>query len=596
LALSLTALLACFCFLPRIAEQPVVMGSFLGAAASLLLLSLAVWRHSAAIGRKLQYEYVPRKVHYVQMVMHASVYAYWGWYWREVYREIPLILGQVVFAYAFDMLLCWLRRDKWVLGFGPFPIVFSTNLFLWFRDEWFYWQFVLIAIIFLGKEFIKWRRDGRDTHIFNPSAFPLFLFAVVLLATGTSDLTWAGPISATLRYPPHIYLEIFLVGLVVQGLFEVTLVTLSAAAALCVLSLAFTGQTGVYWFVNSNIPIAVFLGLHLLITDPATSPRKIFGKIVFGSLYGAAVFGIFGLLGWMGMPQYYDKLLCVPPLNLTVRWLDRLSNRLTEYLAGLKFNPFQWTAHWTSRQTNFAFMGVWIVLFGVMASTGWVGGKHPGDQISFWEKACSDQRWRACQMLDHSLDVQCSNNTGPACLSLGTLLNDGKEVERNTRRAALAFAKACELGLPAACSNLSLLMVSDGVGVLSRPCDSGDGASCETLGNLYLHGVGVPRDAARSVTLFRKACSGGFLQGCGLLGVSYLAGQGVQVDAAMGREILEKACSSGNATSCYNDALIYRRGYGVPRDDAKALGRMRQACSIGLEVACQDVKAPTHAE
>jgi hypothetical protein len=29
--------------------------------------------------------------------MHSCVYAYWGWYWREVYHEIPLIFAQIAF-------------------------------------------------------------------------------------------------------------------------------------------------------------------------------------------------------------------------------------------------------------------------------------------------------------------------------------------------------------------------------------------------------------------------------------------------------------------------------------------------------------------
>ena len=33
----------------------------------------------------------------------------------------------------------------------------------------------------LGKEFIKWEREGRRVHIFNPSAFPLAVVSV----TGT---------------------------------------------------------------------------------------------------------------------------------------------------------------------------------------------------------------------------------------------------------------------------------------------------------------------------------------------------------------------------------------------------------------------------
>ena len=49
--------------------------------------------------------------------------------------------AQLLFAYAFDMLLAWSRGEEYVLGFGPFPIVFSTNLFLWFKDDWFALQF-----------------------------------------------------------------------------------------------------------------------------------------------------------------------------------------------------------------------------------------------------------------------------------------------------------------------------------------------------------------------------------------------------------------------------------------------------------------------
>ena len=117
------------------------------------------------------------------------MFAYWGWYWRPVYDFAWLLVAQLAFAYAFDMLLVWSRRGSYVLGFGPFPIIFSTNLFLWFRDDWFYLQFLMIAVGFLGKEFVRWNREGRRKHIFNPSAFSLGLFSLVLIVTGTSDLT-----------------------------------------------------------------------------------------------------------------------------------------------------------------------------------------------------------------------------------------------------------------------------------------------------------------------------------------------------------------------------------------------------------------------
>ena len=44
------------------------------------------------------------------------------------------------------MLLAWSRRDVYALGFGPFPIILSTNLFLWFKPECFYLQFLLVSV------------------------------------------------------------------------------------------------------------------------------------------------------------------------------------------------------------------------------------------------------------------------------------------------------------------------------------------------------------------------------------------------------------------------------------------------------------------
>ena len=74
------------------------------------------------------------------------------------------------------------------------------------------------------------------------------------------------------------------------------------------------------------MPIAVFLGMHLLFTDPATSPRTDLGRIVFGVLYGlTTVLAVQRAARARGCPGFYDKLLQVPLLNLSVELLDRLA-------------------------------------------------------------------------------------------------------------------------------------------------------------------------------------------------------------------------------------------------------------------------------
>ena len=114
-------------------------------------------------------------------------------------------------------------------------------------------------------------------------------------------------------------MAIFLVSLPGQVRFGVAWTTLSAVFTMYLFGLVHLALIGTYYFVDAYIPIAVFLGMHLLVTDPATSPRTAPGRVVFGAAYALSVIALYGLLGSVGAPQFYDKLLAVPVLNLLVR-------------------------------------------------------------------------------------------------------------------------------------------------------------------------------------------------------------------------------------------------------------------------------------
>jgi len=582
LPLCFILLLAGFCLLPRVNRIPRLEWSFLGAAAALLVYLLILQFSVRRAGRVLCYRFLAVKSHWVQCLMHAFIYTYWGMYWPQVYPHIPLILGQVAFLYALDMLVCWTRRDEWILGFGPIPIIFSMNLFLWFRDDWFWLQFLMIATGVLCKEFIKWDRDGRRVHVFNPSGIALFVFSVGLLFTNNTGITWGPEIAKSLHLPPNIYFEVFLVGLVVQGLFSVTLMTLSAAAVLYGLNLAFTHVTGVYWFVDSNIPVSVFIGLHLLVTDPATSPRTSTGKIVFGGLYGAAVFALDGILGAFSAPQFYDKLLCVPFLNLSVRAIDRYARAFAA-----RFHPLNLTERWGARNLNFAHIAIWAVLFTAMSATGFVGHSHPGQFISFWQKACDQGRFNACRTWVHALGTNCRGNDGASCLAYGKVLTEGKLVSIDRLQGGEAIGRACDLGVAGACVELAGFARKGGNQVLDRACDErGDPAACYVAGGLYSNGQGAAKDDARAAALFQKACDSGFPRACGRLGQSYLLGRGAEKNPTVASLYYRKACGGGDASSCYGLAMLYLRGTGVRQSEDLAEQSMQRACALGMRMAC----------
>jgi len=363
LILPLVFTLALFAFglLPSARRYPEVLGSYWGVGAALLAWNAALFVRVLRGGRTLGLEVALRRQHYFQACVQLSIFGYWGWYWRQVYESADMIAVQLVFAYAFDALLSWSRRDTYTLGFGPFPIIFSINLFLWFKPEWFYLQFVLVALGFAAKELIRWEKAGRRVHIFNPSSFPLAVFSVVLILTGTTHLTWGQEISFTQAYPPHIYLWIFLVSLPGQFFFGITLMTMSAVVTAYAWILLYAAVTGTGYFFESIIPISSVLGMYLLFTDPATAPRSDLGRIMFGVLYGLSVVAIFGLLQGEGIPSFYDKLLLVPILNLMIQGLDQLAGSR----ALKRFDPAALAARLSPPQRNLAYMSVWAVVFAI---------------------------------------------------------------------------------------------------------------------------------------------------------------------------------------------------------------------------------------
>src|SRR5436309_7250342 len=100
---------------------------------------------------------------------------------------------------------------------------------------------------------------------------------------------------------------------------------MSAVVAMYVFGLLYFAATGTYYFVDSYIPIAVFLGMHLLFTDPSTSPRTDLGRLIFGATYGLNTDALLAILGRLGAPTDHHKPLQVPVKNHSVQLVDRLT-------------------------------------------------------------------------------------------------------------------------------------------------------------------------------------------------------------------------------------------------------------------------------
>ncbi len=431
--------------LPSVRANGRLAWAFMGSAACLVAWYVGLMANAIRQGRTLTFKADLRKQHYLQACAQGTVLLYWGFYWREVYHSAHLIAAQLLFAYAFDILLSWSRRDEYALGFSPFPVIFSISLFLWFKPDWFYFQFLLVAVGFAAKELIRWEKNGRRVHVFNPSSFPLGVVSLVLLLTGSTDMTWGYEIASTLNNAPHIYLLIFLVGLPGQYLFGVTTMTMTAVVTMYTFGLLYFALTGTYYFVDSYIPIAVFLGMHLLFTDPSTSPRTEFGRVIFGALYALSVVVLYALLSRLGAPTFYDKLMAVPMLNLAIKAIDRF----VQWRPLARFDPAALARGLAGRRRHLAYIAVWSCVFLALSASQAVGDTHRGQWVPFWLKACEESRPNGCRNAGLLVSAYCRAGSGWACNEYGILIQPALRPEVASR----AFERACELGFEAGCDN-----------------------------------------------------------------------------------------------------------------------------------------------
>ena len=567
---AFSLLVLAFALAGSVARQPRLFAAIAGAGGLLLAWTVVLQVLAGRRRRTFALDVVLRKQHWVQACAQLSVYVYWGWYWREVYDSAHLIAAQLAFAYAFDMLLTWSRRERYVLGFGPFPIIFSINLFMWFKPDWFYLQFLMVAVGFAVKEFVRWNKEGRRAHIFNPSSFPLGLFALGLILTGATGITWGPEIAVTQIFPPHIYLLIFLASVPAQLLFGVASMTLSAVTTTWLFILAHYALTGSHFFSpaalgGGAVPIAAFLGMHLLFNDPSTSPRTELGRIIFGMLYGLSVIVLFGVLEQAGIPTHYDKLLAVPVLNLLIKAIDAAAR--SDLLQRL--DPGRLGAGLLPRRRYLAYVAVWTLVFTAMQvqsgtevalarGVSLLSQGRTEDTIAHYRRLTQEDPERAVYQ----------NELGYVLLRAGR----APEALEPLQRAAALDPDVAQTHNSLGAVHVQAGRFEDGVAALRqalalRP----DYPEAQfNLAQLHDRGRGVPADPVEAARLYRAAAEQGHMGAQVNLGRLYRAGRGVDRDDAEAVRWYRRAAERGQPIAQFNLAQMYAAGDGVEQDDVEA--------------------------
>jgi uncharacterized protein len=220
---------------------------------------------------------------------------------------------------------------------------------------------------------------------------------------------------------------------------------------------------------------------------------------------------------------------------------------------------------------------------------------------------------KACRHAGHELEEEgkhaaavgaygrgCSFSDAVSCFELARLHRDGTGTPPDPAAAQRLLEKACDLGLPEACSEAALHYLhadggrtpgdhARGVTLLERGCAGRSGLACYNLCVLFRDGHGVPVDEGKSAALFTAACEREHGGGCGELGTMLMVGRGMPEDTPRAIALLEKACQIDLRT-CIRLGAAYEVGAGVDEDLAKARQLYDRACGAGEAEACASLR------
>ncbi|MFT5431788.1 MAG: TPR repeat protein [Myxococcota bacterium] len=171
----------------------------------------------------------------------------------------------------------------------------------------------------------------------------------------------------------------------------------------------------------------------------------------------------------------------------------------------------------------------------------------------------------------------CEFGSGDGCARWADTL-DGKT-------AALANAKACELGEIPACMKAATsdhLKSYDRARLTQRACAAGLANGCTELGLALEFGRGLTTNFKAAFDAYRRACEAGDPAGCVRLGVLFDLGQGVAKSRSRATGLFKKSCEHGEGAGCtFLGAVAVYDGHPYRGRDL-----LKKGCKLGHKQGC----------
>jgi len=229
------------------------------------------------------------------------------------------------------------------------------------------------------------------------------------------------------------------------------------------------------------------------------------------------------------------------------------------------------------------------------------------------------------------LQKACGGKDGEGCSKLAGFYLCGVAVPRDLAKAASFAEQGCDYNYFQSCGNVAMMIAYPDPPIspptafqyATKGCTGKDPDSCNTLGLMYLQGIGTPADPTKSAQIFEAMCKANNAGACANLAMQAYFGMGVPRDLARAAQLAESACNAGmpaacntlggilmdqggdanirraellftnicnqpnGSGACDNLGLLYQHGSGpIQVDKDKAAAAFKKACDGGFAKSC----------
>jgi len=187
------------------------------------------------------------------------------------------------------------------------------------------------------------------------------------------------------------------------------------------------------------------------------------------------------------------------------------------------------------------------------------------------------------------------DNDAFSCFRLAVLYEEGSGGQKDIRKAAHYFERACELDNEEGCERRFELAARQAdteaeLDYAKKACEGGRPLGCMASAAILNEGRVGARDKEQAVELYEKACGVGDADGCAMAGDLLFDPKGTTLDKARALTAYSSACVGYSGRGCLQLAVCFFEGIGAPQNIDKARTHFKDACELGIEDGCHNAK------